>query len=247
MIKFYKYDTIDSTNTEAKRLLQKDGNSGDKFEVPAVIVAKRQEVGRGRQGKSFFSPEGTGLYMSVVDEFPKDEQYAMLLTVSASMAVAEAIFECTGVRVGIKWVNDLYFKNRKICGILTESVFLEDKRYFIIGVGINVSTEYFPQDISDIAGSLGVGADFAESKIEELCRRISENIFSIKNGAFCSLEKYREYSVVLGKKVEYEKNGSRCNGTAVEITDVGGLAIKLDSGAFDVLQSGEISLKNWGV
>ena len=247
MFTLYKYDTIDSTNTEAKRLLQNSGISDGSFKVPAVIVAKKQEAGRGRQGKSFFSPGDTGLYMSVVDEFPESEQDAVLLTVRASMAVSEAIFECTGIRVGIKWVNDLYLGNRKICGILTESVFSEDKRYFIIGVGINVSTENFPPEISAIAGSLGVQADFAEPEIDELCRKVAENILSVKKGAFAGLEKYREHSVVLGKEVIYEKNGSRYSGTAVEITDAGGLVIKLASGAVDVLQSGEISLKKWGV
>ena len=247
MFTLYKYDTIDSTNTEAKRLLQKYGKSGGNFEVPVVIVAKKQEAGRGRQGKSFFSPENTGLYMSVADEFFENEHYAELLTVKASLAVAEAIFECTGIRVGIKWVNDLYLENRKICGILTESVFAYGKRYFIIGVGINVSTENFPKELSDIAGSLGVGTDFAEPEIDKLCRKVAENILSIKKGAFANLEKYREYSVVIGKEVVYEKNGSRYNGTAVEITDAGGLVIKLASGAVDVLQSGEISLKKWGV
>lgn len=185
--------------------------------------------------------------MSVVDKFPANEQDAMLLTVRASMAVSEAIFECTGVRVGIKWVNDLYLGNRKICGILTESVVVNSERYLIIGVGINVSTENFPQELSEIAGSLGVQSAFAKSKIDELRQKVAENILSIKTGAFCDLKKYREHSVVLGKEVEYEKNGNHYNGTAVEITEAGGLAVELNSGFIDILQSGEISLKKWGV
>ena len=245
MFKLYKYDTIDSTNTEAKRLLQNVGISGGDFRVPAVVVADKQEAGRGRQGKSFFSPGNTGLYMSVADNFPENEQDAMLFTVRASMAVAEAIFECTGVRVGIKWVNDLYLGNRKICGILTESVVVNAERYLIIGVGINVSTENFPQEISETAGSLGVQSAFAKSKIDQLCQKTAENILSIKTGAFCDLKKYREYSVVLGKNIEYVKNGSLYKGTAVEITEAGGLKVKLDSEKFDILQSGEISLKKW--
>jgi len=247
MFTLYKYDTIDSTNTEAKRLLHKVGNPDGDFNVPAVVVADKQEAGRGRQGKSFFSPGNTGLYMSVVDNFPENEQDAMLFTVRASMAVAEAIFECTGVRVGIKWVNDLYLGNRKICGILTESVVVNSERYLIIGVGINVSTEYFPQEISEIAGSLGVDSAFTKLKINQLCQKTAENILSIKKGNFCDLKKYREYSVVLGKEVEYIKNGSLYSGTAVEITEAGGLRVELNSGESDALQSGEISLKKWGV
>ena len=246
MFALYKYDTTDSTNTEAKRLLQNGGISGGGFKVPAVVVADKQEAGRGRQGKSFFSPGNTGLYMSVVDKFPTNEQDAMLLTVRASMAVSEAIFECTGVRVGIKWVNDLYLGNRKICGILTESVVVNSERYLIIGVGINVSTVNFPQEISEIAGSLGVQSDFAKSKIDQLCQKVAENILSIKMGAFCDLKKYREHSVVLGKEVEYEKNGNHYSGIAVEITETGGLVVELNSGGMEILRSGEISLKKWG-
>lgn len=245
MFKLYKYETIDSTNTEAKRLLQGDDMFLGNFSVPCVITAKGQTAGRGRQGKSFYSPESTGLYMSIVDEFPADEKVAALITIRASMAVAEAIFKCTGIRVGIKWVNDLYISKRKICGILAESVIAHGKHYVIIGVGVNISTENFPTEISGIAGSLGVKAASAQKIIDELCMQIAENILSIKKGAYSDMEMYREHSVVLRKEVEYEKNGSLYCGTAVEITEMGGLAVELSDGTKDILQSGEISLKKW--
>lgn len=246
MFKTYKYDTIDSTNTEAKRLLQGDNLNLGTFSVPSVIVANHQTAGRGRQGKTFYSPENTGLYMSVVDEFPSNEKDVALITIQISMAVQAAIFECTGIRTGIKWVNDLYLGNRKICGILTESVIAHDKHYIIIGVGVNVFTENFPTEISSLAGSLDAKNNFSKAKIDELCQKIAENILSIKSGAFSDLDKYRELSVVLGKEVEYIKNGNTFTGIAVEITESGGLAINLSGGARDILHSGEISLKKWG-
>lgn len=246
MFKIYKYDTIDSTNTEAKRLLQKSISNSDIFCVPSIIVANKQTAGRGRQGKTFYSPENTGLYMSVVDEFPSDEKDVALITIKISMAVSDAIFECTGIRTGIKWVNDLYLGNRKICGILTESVLAQDKHYIIIGVGVNVFTDDFPTEISSLAGSLDTKSNYSKATIDELCQKIAKNILSIKDGAFSDLDKYRELSVVLGKEVEYIKNGNTFTGIAVEITESGGLAINLNGGARDVLHSGEISLKKWG-
>lgn len=246
MFKLYQYDSIDSTNTEAKRLLQGEGLSLGTFSVPSVIVANKQTAGRGRQGKSFYSPEKTGLYMSIVDEFPSEENEVALITIKTSMAVSDAIFECTGIRTGIKWVNDLYLGKSKICGILTESVIAHDKRYIIIGVGVNVFTDDFPTEISLLAGSLDTKSNFSKAKIDELCQKIAENILSIKNGAFSDLNKYRQLSVVLGKEVKYIKNGNTFTGIAVEITESGGLAINLNGGARDVLHSGEISLKKWG-
>ena len=246
MFKIYKYNTIDSTNAEAKRLLQGDNLNLGTFSVPAVIVSNHQTAGRGRQGKTFYSPENTGLYMSVIDEFPSSQKDISLLTIKISMAVHAAIFECTGICTGIKWVNDLYLENKKICGILTESIMAHDKHYIIIGVGVNVFTENFPTEISSLAGSLDANHNFSKTKIDELCQKTAENILNIKNGAFSDMDKYRELSVVLGKEVEYIKNGNTFTGIAVEITESGGLAINLDGGARDVLHSGEISLKKWG-
>ena len=114
-----------------------------------------------------------------------------------------------------------------------------------MGIGVNISTESFPTEISGIAGSLGVKAASAQKIIDELCMQIAENILSIKKGAYSDMERYREHSVVLGKEVEYEKNGSSYCGTAVEITEMGCLAVELSDGTKDILRSGEISLKKW--
>ena len=246
MFEIYKYKTIDSTNTEAKRLLQKAEADHDCFVMPAIVVADEQTAGRGRQGKIFYSPAGTGLYMSIVDEFPADESEAALITVRTSIAVSDAIFECTGIMPGIKWVNDLYVDNLKVCGILAESVLVGGKRYVIIGIGVNISTEIFPTEISRIAGSLGVNSTDVEEMKHKLCAKIAQKVLSIKSGAYRELTAYRERSVVLGKMVEYVKNGKTQKGIAIEITENGGLAVKLEDGSRDLLQSGEISLAKWG-
>lgn len=245
MIKIYQYDTIDSTNTEAKRLLQGTENNLASFCVPSVIVAKGQTAGRGRQGKSFFSPDGTGLYMSVVDRLSEYSADTSMLTVKISMAVADAISTCTGKKTGIKWVNDLYLAGRKVCGILTEAVWAEGIQYVIIGVGVNITTRDFPSEISDIAGCLGAEEFIAGEIIAKLRDKIAENIFAIKKGEYSDISKYRELSIVLENEIEYIKNGKAYNGVAVEISEQGALVVKKDDGEIDILESGEVCLKKW--
>ena len=166
--KYYK--TIDSTNNEAKRLI-----AAGEINENTCLVADEQTAGRGRQGKSFFSPD-TGLYMTAV--FPVDIPIAsqVTMTVRSACAVAEAIEELlnkTGVRfkqetlergiadaakrVGIKWVNDIYISGRKCCGILCEAVNDYDTgrmKYIIAGIGVNIYTREWPEDLKDKAGSL---------------------------------------------------------------------------------------------
>ncbi|MFR1519331.1 MAG: biotin--[acetyl-CoA-carboxylase] ligase [Clostridia bacterium] len=238
-VKWYRYDAVDSTNNEARRLVV-NGLLG----VPAVVLAARQTAGRGRQGKTFYSPKNTGIYMSIVMDFPEEEKDAALLTVRTSVAVSDAIYELTKIETGIKWVNDLYLGDRKICGILTESVLYGQRRYAIIGIGINVSTESFPDELREKAGSLGA---FAGRYIESLPAAILEHVLPISagRGRQRDLEEYRKRSVVLGNVVTYERDGGQRKGRAAAIDASGALLIDLGGGNYDRLQSGEISLKTW--
>lgn len=145
------FDELDSTNTYAKKIAFEDCSHG------AVVVADRQAAGRGRLGRTWFSPPGKGIWMSVVlkpDIAPGDAQF---ITLAASVAVAKAIEECCGIKPGIKWPNDIIIRGRKVCGILTElSAELERINFLVVGIGINVNhgLEDFPEDIRDIAGSI---------------------------------------------------------------------------------------------
>ena len=171
-ITIHRYGTIDSTNSEAKRY----GLSGGA--IPAVFVAREQTAGRGRMGRSFYSPNGTGLYYSMLLPLPEKTDHAVSLTAAAAVAAAEAISRVLGCEVGIKWVNDLYRDGKKVAGILCESFPYEDKRLAVIGIGINLSTQQFPEELAEVAASL-FGTDQAamdeeqkERLIEELTHRL---------------------------------------------------------------------------
>ena len=149
------FDEIDSTNDEAKRMLEKDDAADG-----TCLIANHQSAGRGRQGHSFYSPADTGLYVSMVRTDREVLHPATLskLTLAAAVATAEAIEEAVGVSPQIKWVNDLYLNGRKVAGILAEGVLSPDGilTAVVLGIGINVShtPSDFEGEVRDIAASL---------------------------------------------------------------------------------------------
>ncbi len=231
MADYYYYETLDSTNSEARRKI----NEGIK--LPAVFVADRQTAGRGRRGKSFFSDGG--LYMSLaVDTKERD---TVLITTIAAVAVAEAIEETTGSEVGIKWVNDIYLEGKKICGILCEAVSdLSGKtNAVIIGIGVNLNVNVFPQELESIAGALNAPT----LKREELAKAIAEKLLVNLRETSDIISRYKERSIVLEKSVTYEQNGNTFTAKAVDIDDRGGLVVIDHDNRKTVLSSGEITLR----
>lgn len=148
-IEVYTYDVIPSTNDEARKFLIKAPCDR------AVFVARGQTAEKGRLGRSFYSPTDTGIYMTYVFRVEKICNETVRITTAASAAVAKAL-DC-GAK--IKWVNDLYLCGKKICGILTETVKIAEYNYIMIGVGINLTTIDFPDDIRHKAGAIGVTLD----------------------------------------------------------------------------------------
>lgn len=147
------FNSIDSTNNEAKRM------TADGFRGNALIVANEQTKGRGRLGRSFYSPKNTGIYMSFLFSTNAKLSGAVLVTTAAAVAVVRAIESLTNIRPMIKWVNDIYIGNKKVCGILTEAVTdveTGSMQSIIIGIGVNISTEDFPDDIAHTATSLNI-------------------------------------------------------------------------------------------
>ena len=145
---FY-FDTIDSTNTKAKQLAEEGHPTG------TLVVAEKQEAGRGRRGRGFESPAGVGIFMTLVlkPDFAPDR--ASMLTLIAALAVSKAISEKTGQEAGIKWPNDIVMNGKKVCGILTEmSAQLDYINHVVIGIGINVQNESFPKEIEQVATSI---------------------------------------------------------------------------------------------
>lgn len=226
---------IDSTNNEAKR----QALAG--YSAPMLFVADSQTAGRGRMGRSFYSPNSTGLYMSYLYKPQGSIADAVTVTAAASVAVVRAIEELSDLKPLIKWVNDIYLDGKKVAGILTESV--TDRQgvaSVIVGIGINIDTDFFPEDIKSVAGSLGVGlsrdtlAKTVVTHLKSLVEGLSERLF---------LEDYINHSLVLGREVVYIIQGVEYTAKAVGIDENAGLVVEDNNGNRTTLSTGEISVR----
>ena len=147
------FDTIDSTNTKAQELAEKGYPSG------TLVVADKQESGKGRRGRSWVSPSGTGIFMTLMIKPDINPNNASMLTLVAALAVAKAITSVTGEEAMIKWPNDIVVNGKKVCGILTEmNAQFDYINHIVVGIGITVHNESFPEEISQMASSLMIEA-----------------------------------------------------------------------------------------
>lgn len=238
------YDRIDSTNSEAKRLAAsvfETEESGREVLTPTLFIADSQSSGRGRLGRTFYSPEHTGIYMTLL--YPVDAPYdtAVRITAKTAAAAYEGLYEVTGLPLSIKWVNDIYLYDRKIAGILVESVADSGKVLaLVIGIGINVTTEEWPEELENIAGALGDSSFDRTGIVIAVIRKLMKEVSNLDDLHY--LEIYRQASCVLGKTVDYTRNGVTKTGTAVSIDDRGALIVETEGGR-EILDSGEISVR----
>ena len=224
------YDEIDSTNDELKRLAEKGAP------VRTLVMARRQTAGKGRKGRSFYSPLDTGVYFSVLIGRDCPFGASDMVTPRAAVAVDMAVRELCGIESGIKWVNDIYIGSKKVCGILSEAALSMESsqiRYMLVGIGINISTDDFPEEIESKAASLG------KTDVNRLVARVSELLMSLSDGEV--LEIYRAHSCVIGREIEIAETGRTAK--AVGINDSGNLMVEYPDGEKDVLISGDISIK----
>ena len=228
-------DVVDSTNTDAKKRIM----SGAQY--PLLVLSDSQSAGRGRMGRSFYSPSRTGLYMSLAFEAQGGLSDTVGLTSAAAVAAVRAIRSVCGVETGIKWVNDIYLDGKKIAGILCESFFFEDKLFVIVGIGVNLATESFPEELADIAGSLNAESSLRRELADVICNEFFSLLALDENSQF--MTEYKKHSVVLGKDVNFIENGVSYSGIAEDILDNGALVVLLDDGSRHTLASGEISLR----
>ncbi len=232
-------DEVDSTNLELKRLAGTGAKDG------TVVIAEHQTSGRGRLGRSFFSPAGSGIYMSLLLKPSFEEERATLVTTAVSVAVCRAIEKISGKQPMIKWVNDLYLNGKKICGILTEAIrdAVSGKiEYIVIGIGINCAETEFPDDIKSIAGSICEKEE--EISRNELAAEIIKEINLMDNltdsGDF--IDEYKRRSFVIGKDIRILGKTEEL-AKALDIDENGGLVVRLWSGEIKILSSGEISIR----
>ena len=234
------YDTIDSTNDEAKRQWKECKNA------PCLFVSDEQTGGRGRRGRSFYSPKGTGIYMSLLLQPESGLEDTVHITTATAVIVAKALRDFTGEEVGIKWVNDLYCNDKKVCGILTEAIIEPDSTEapaVVVGIGINLSTEEFPEELREIAGGLGV--DETRADVNALVAQIVTGLLDFaKDMRDCSfVEEYRRLSVVLGREIRYTEGDDLITARALDIDSEGGLVVELPDGNVKVLKTGEITVR----
>ena len=224
-----------STNTLAKELAMDDPNQ------KALIVAHRQTAGRGRMGRNFLSPDGAGIYCSLLFPSTKNLSDSLGITCAASVAVMRAIRAKTGLQTQIKWVNDLLLDQKKVCGILTEAVTMGDRTALILGIGINLRPMDFPRELESIATTLGQDTLSRAALIAEIVAQLSPFLENPQDNGW--LEDYRRHSCILGKEILRIENGVSRPCTACEIDGRGGLTVRYPDGSLETLQSGEISLR----
>ena len=232
------YDTLDSTNNEAKRLAL----SGETADL--LLLAEQQTAGRGRLGRSFYSPPGSGLYMTFMLHGVQEYADAMLLTTMAATAVVEAVRSLTPLEPQIKWVNDVYLGGRKACGILTEAITdpaTGRLNAVLIGIGINVREAAYPADIADIATHLPIAPVTRNQLAATIANCLTDYMAALPHRPF--LETYRAHSLVVGKPILCMVGERRFPATAIGIDDNGGLLIRLSDDTQQTLQGGEISIR----
>lgn len=240
-MKVLVYDEIDSTNNEAKRL----AIAG--LTEPTLLIADRQTAGKGRLGRSFYSPAESGLYMSVLlhPNAPPAEWIA--ITSAAAVAVCLAIEGLCDLKPSIKWVNDLYLSDRKVCGILTEAISDHTSglmKSVIVGIGLNLSTVGFPDEIADRAASLFCGSPppFTRSELAAaIVNRLLALADDLSKGTW--LEFYRRRAYLDGKPITYYENGIARSALAIGIDDRGGLIVEDEAGTRRTLSSGEVTVR----
>lgn len=242
--RIHYYESIDSTNNQAHFLADSGAPQG------TVVIADMQTEGRGRMGRSFHSPAGAGIYLSVILRPQCPAAKLMHLTCAAAVAMCDAVESATGLRPGIKWTNDLVWGTKKLGGILTE-LSLDAKgnaAYAIIGIGINCCQEQadFPEDIRDIATSLAAvtGKPIDRSRVAAaMVEALSAMADALLREKASIMEQYRKDCITVGKAVSLVKGEEVRHATATGVDDDGALLVTFPNGHQEVINAGEVSVR----
>lgn len=235
-------DSVLSTNLDGKNHLLNNPKHG------TVIIANEQTAGRGRKGRSFFSPKNTGIYMSIILN-PESLllESSLKITIATAVAISNAIDELCNKNTQIKWVNDIFLNNKKICGVLTEAITdfeTESIENIVVGIGINFNTLNFPEDLSHTAGSI-FSEDITPINRNQLISKIINNLMKITENLDDSeiIETYKNKSFLIGKDIIYYEKNSALQGTVIDIDHNGHLIIQDSNKIRKILKSGEVNLK----
>jgi len=241
---FHYFDCIDSTNDRLKLMARQGAPHG------TVLIADRQTGGHGRRGRSFLSPGGVGIYLSILLRPNCGFQELMHLTCAAGVAMCDAVEASAGFRPGIKWTNDLVYGKRKLGGILTELGFTPQGTvdYAIVGIGINCcqNKEDFAPEIRHIAASLSMvtGQPVSRAKVAaammEALHRMSEGLLSGKQAC---LQRYRRDCITIGQEISLVRGDNIRYGTALDVDGEGALVVRFSDGHTEAVNSGEVSVR----
>lgn len=237
------YDRVEgSTNDLARREAASGAPEG------SCVIADTQSGGKGRQGRAFLSPPGTGVYMSLLLRPKLPAEQAVAVTTAAAVAVCRAIEDLGGGPAEIKWVNDVWVRGKKVCGILTEAaVDMEGGglEYAVLGIGVNLfpPTGGFPGDLADIAGAVfpGKGEDDERSR---LAAAVLDRFFPLYRALPGKdwLPEYRSRSLLTGREVRFLQGGAERRGRVLGVDDDARLLLRLPEGGETALSSGEVQL-----
>ena len=240
----YFYPETETTNDRIRELELEGAPEG------TLAVAEMQTAARGRRGRAWQAPAESGVWMSLLLRPDIPPTQASVLTLLTGIALTEAIEDVTGLEVGIKWPNDILLNGKKLVGILTEmDCDMEQIHSVTVGMGINVNTKVFPEDLQDIATSLYLETGREHDRCEIVGRAMEHfevlyEEFLKKGGTFAPFkERYRGKCLNIGKEVKVI-GGETYLATALDITPEGELIVKRkDSGAEEVVFSGEVSIR----
>lgn len=237
------FDTINSTNTRAKEMAAAGAPHG------TVVIADRQTGGRGRMGRSFHSPAGSGIYLSVILRPECHAGALMHLTCAAAVTAIDGIQAATGLRPGIKWTNDLVVDRKKLGGILTElsvnsSGMVE---YAIVGIGINCTQAPadFPEDIQNVATSLRLCTGKIVDRADVIAKIVVELAYMCQylQSPAPILSKYRSDCITIGQEISLVRGDEIRHGVALDVDDTGALLVQFPDAHTEAIASGEVSIR----
>lgn len=238
------FDCVDSTNT----VLKKMANEGS--DEKTVVIANEQTQGRGRKGRSFFSPSESGIYMSILLRPQNKIKDAVLITAAAAVAVSRAVDKVCKVKSEIKWVNDIYISNKKVCGILAESVIdakTASAKYIILGIGINLyhPENDFPSEIENIAAAVLNKKESETDLRDTVAAEIINEFFKIYPNVSDKTvySDYKKKLMLIGKDVTVYNANEQFEARVFDLDEDFRLCVVTKNGEKILLNSGEVSTK----
>jgi len=236
----FVYESLESTNKTAKEMAVAGAKHG------TIVIANGQTAGRGRYDRKFYSPAGNGLYMSMILR-PSRLWLSTptLVTLFAAVCVCEAIEMTTGKQPQIKWVNDIFVNGKKVCGILTEAVTDFESGgigWIVVGVGVNISSEGYPDEIKHIAGAIFTNDEPTITRNRLAAEIINRIMLPNATSEKELIDHYKKRLFILEQTIMVNSVDQPYEARVIDVDVMGQLVVEKDSGEVVKLSSGEISI-----